>query len=40
MDESEYNNLLRYLTKTEYNEKLTAKYLYRSVRKMHENKIL
>jgi hypothetical protein len=23
MDGSEYNNLLRYLTKTEYNEKLT-----------------
>jgi hypothetical protein len=28
MDGSEYNNLLRYLTKKEYNEKLTANEIF------------
>ena len=39
MDGSEYNNLLRYLTKTEYNEKLTANEK-RALRKQAESFIL
>ena len=39
MDGSEYNNLLRYLTKKEYNEKLTANEK-RALRKRAESFIL
>ena len=40
MDGSEYNNLLRYLTKKEYNEKLTANEKRVPIRKRAESFIL